>query len=62
MSAGTVNSESPLIITVSAVGRQTRLSGILNLVEQAKAEKPVQVALADRIAGHFVLAVLADIL
>jgi len=58
VSAGTVNSESPLIVAVSAVGKQTRLSAILSLVEQAKAEKPVQVALADRIAGYFVLAVL----
>jgi P-type Cu2+ transporter len=58
VSAGTVNSESPLLIIVSAVGKQTRLSAILNLVEQAKTEKPVQVALADRVAGHFVLAVL----
>jgi Cu2+-exporting ATPase len=58
VSAGTINSESPLQIIVSAVGKQTRLSAILSLVEQAKLEKPIQVALADRIAGHFVLAVL----
>ena len=58
VSAGTVNSENPLIVRVSAVGKQTRLSAILSLVEQAKTEKPVQVALADRVAGYFVLAVL----
>ncbi len=58
VSAGTVNSESPLLVRVLAVGNQTRLSAILRLVEQAKTEKPVQVALADRVAGHFVLAVL----
>ncbi|MDX2464902.1 MAG: heavy metal translocating P-type ATPase [Porticoccus sp.] len=58
VSAGTINSESPLLIIVSAVGKQTRLSAILSLVEQAKTEKPIQVALADRVAGHFVLAVL----
>jgi Cu2+-exporting ATPase len=58
VSAGTINSESPLLITVSAVGKQTRLAAILSLVEQAKMEKPVQVALADRVAGHFVMAVL----
>lgn len=58
VSAGTINSENPLVIKVSAVGKQTRLSAILSLVEQAKTEKPVQVALADRISGYFVLAVL----
>ncbi|MDX2350491.1 MAG: heavy metal translocating P-type ATPase [Porticoccus sp.] len=58
VSAGTVNSESPLLVRVSAVGHQTRLSAILKLVEKAKTEKPVQVALADRVASHFVLAVL----
>ena len=58
VSAGTINSENPLVVTVHAVGKQTRLSAILSLVEQAKTEKPVQVALADRIAGYFVLAVL----
>ena len=58
VSAGTVNSENPLVVTVSAIGKQTRLSAILSLVEKAKTEKPVQVALADRVAGYFVLAVL----
>jgi len=58
VSAGTINSESPLLITVLAVGKKTRLSAILSLVEQAKTEKPIQVALADRLAGYFVLAVL----
>ena len=58
VSAGTINSENPLVVTVHAVGKQTRLSAILSLVEQAKIEKPSQVALADRIAGYFVLAVL----
>jgi len=58
VSAGTVNSENPLVIRVSAVGAQTRLSAILRLVEKARSEKPAQVALADRVAGYFVGAVL----
>lgn len=58
VSAGTINSESPIVVTVAAIGKQTRLTAILNLVEQAKLEKPVQVALADRISGYFVLVVL----
>ncbi|WP_461516410.1 heavy metal translocating P-type ATPase [Porticoccus sp.] len=58
VSAGTVNSENPLVIRVSAVGNSTRLSAILRLVEKARSEKPVQVAVADRVAGYFVAAVL----
>ncbi|TNE81910.1 MAG: heavy metal translocating P-type ATPase, partial [Gammaproteobacteria bacterium] len=58
VSAGTINSENPLVICVSAVGGNTRLSAILRLVEKARSEKPLQVALADRIAGYFVGAVL----
>ena len=52
--AGTLNTDSPLHIEVSAVGRQTKLSAIESLVEQAQQEKPSQVALADRLAGYFV--------
>ncbi|TNE77463.1 MAG: heavy metal translocating P-type ATPase [Gammaproteobacteria bacterium] len=58
VSAGTINSENPLQVCVSAVGGRTRLSAILRLVEKARSEKPVQVALADRVAGYFVGAVL----
>ncbi|WP_461480918.1 heavy metal translocating P-type ATPase [Porticoccus sp.] len=58
VSAGTVNSENPLVIRVAAVGNRTRLSAILRLVEKARSEKPVQVALADQLAGYFVGAVL----
>lgn len=58
VSAGTINSENPLVVRVAAVGHRTRLSAILRLVEKARSEKPVQVALADRVAGYFVGAVL----
>lgn len=56
--AGTMNTDSPLQIEVTAVGQNTRLSAIERLVEQAQQEKPVQVALADRLASYFVAAVL----
>lgn len=56
--AGSVNGANPLVIKVSAVGRQTRLSGIMELAERAALEKPVWVSFADRIAGWFVAAVL----
>lgn len=58
VSAGTINSENPLVVKVAAVGHHTRLSAILRLVEKARSEKPTQVALADRVAGYFVGAVL----
>ncbi|MDM3871640.1 heavy metal translocating P-type ATPase [Porticoccus sp. W117] len=54
VSAGTVNSENPLLIEVQAVGKRTRLSAILQLVARAQLEKPRQLALADRLAGYFV--------
>lgn len=54
VSAGTANTENPLLIKVTAAGTSTRLSSILRLVERAQMEKPRQVALADRVAGYFV--------
>ncbi len=58
LSAGTVNTENPLLIEVSAVGSDTRLSAILRLVERAQMEKPRQVVMADRLAAYFVGLVL----
>lgn len=56
--AGTVNGANPLVIKVSAIGGQTRLSTILELAERAALEKPYWASLADRVAGWFVSAVL----
>ncbi len=58
VSAGTVNTNNRLRIQVSAVGRATRLSAILSMLDAAAAEKPRQVAVADRLAGWFVGLVL----
>ena len=58
VSAGTINSEHPLVIEVTAIGSKTRLSAVLHLVDRAQAEKPAQVVLADRVAGYFVAGVL----
>lgn len=58
VSAGSINEESPLTIKVTALGQNTRLSAILNLVERAQSEKPLQKALADKLAAYFVLSVL----
>ncbi len=56
--AGSMNTDSALHIQVSAVGRDTTLSAIERMVEQAQQNKPRQVAVADRLAGYFVAAVL----
>lgn len=58
VSAGTVNGANPLIVQISAVGEETRLSTLLRLVEEGGMEKPHLASLADRIAGWFVGAVL----
>lgn len=56
---GTVNGEGSLLVLVDHVGADTVLAQIVRLVRQAQASKaPVQ-RLADRIAAHFVPAVLA---
>jgi Cu2+-exporting ATPase len=56
--AGTLNSDSPLIVEVTATGSATQLSAIERLVAQAAADKPYQVAVADRVSRYFVATVL----
>ncbi len=59
VSAGTINETSVVTIRAIATGADTRLSKIVELVEQASLDKPLVVQWADRIGGHFVLAVIA---
>jgi len=56
--AGTVCRTRPARLRVTHVGASTRLSQLVRLVEQAQAHRPVQARVADRIASHFVLALL----
>lgn len=58
LSAGTLNSDTALEMRVEAVGADTELAAVERLVEKAALQKPRQIALADRIAGNFVAAVL----
>lgn len=58
LSAGTVNGANPLVMQISALGEETRLSTMLRLVEKGGMEKPHLASLADRVAGWFVGAVL----
>ena len=56
--AGSVNGENPLSVRVVRAGAQTRLSGILRVLDRVQAEKPPVARLADRIAGKFIKQVL----
>lgn len=58
VSAGTVNTTNPLKIKVSAVGQGTRLAAIVDMLDSVAAEKPRQLALADRLAAAFIAFVL----
>jgi Cu2+-exporting ATPase len=56
--AGSINLDSPLTVRVSQVGPNTRLAGVVRLLDQALAEKPRLAKLADRFAGWFVAVLL----
>ncbi len=56
--AGSINLEGPLILTVTGVGENTVLAGIVRMVDKAQAEKPHIATLADRTASWFTLALL----
>ncbi len=57
--AGTQNRQSVVTVRAEATGRQTRLSKIVDLVEQASLNKPKIVEWANQIGGYFVVAVMA---
>lgn len=57
--AGTTNLESPVEVAVEKAGETTRVGGLVARIEAAQRERAPIVALADRIAGWFVAAVLA---
>ncbi len=59
ITGGSVNVGSPLVVRLERVGEATRLASIRRLMEQAAAEKPALVQLADRIAMRFVWVLLA---
>lgn len=56
--AGTINVEHAIDIQVTATGQTTRLAHIVSLLEQAQQQKPLIAQLADRVASHFVSAVI----
>lgn len=56
--AGTVCREQPARLRVAETGSATRLSQLTRLVEQAQAQRPALARGAERIARHFVVALL----
>lgn len=59
VAAGVVNLSGPIHLTVTAVGKQSRIGRVMQSVEEATTEKTPIIALADRIGGYFVCAVIA---
>jgi Cu2+-exporting ATPase len=59
LTGGSVNQESPLVMLVSKVGEETRLSAIIRLLDRAQSEKPRIGQLADKAAAWFVGGLLA---
>jgi len=55
---GSINTASPLTVRVTRTGDDTVLAGIHRLMGRAFSGKPAVAALADRVAGYFVVAVL----
>lgn len=58
VSAGTLNCEAILHVTIHAVGLETRIGKILELVQESAAKRPKIVELADRRGGYFVVVIL----
>ncbi len=58
VSAGTVNVASRLVIRVKAVGDQTRVGRLMNLVEECSRRRAPIVQFADRVAVWFVVVLL----
>jgi P-type Cu2+ transporter len=58
VSAGTRNISQRLVVRATAVGEETRISKIVELVEQAASQKPQIVQWANRIGGYFVVVIL----
>lgn len=56
--AGTVNLQSPLLITLTETGEETRVGRLMRMMEEASSRRAPIVQLADRLTGMFVATVL----
>jgi len=57
--AGSINLGGPVLMRIVRVGADTRYEAIVALMREATAQRPASSRLADRIAGPFLLGVLA---
>jgi len=57
--SGTVNCVAPIRVRVESVGADSRLGRLVHAVESTQRERAPVVRLADRVAGYFVLVILA---
>ncbi|MBR7798983.1 heavy metal translocating P-type ATPase [Undibacterium fentianense] len=55
---GSVNVHSPLVMRAESVGSQTQLANLIAMMESASMAKPKLVAIADKHASHFLLAII----
>jgi len=55
---GTVNIESPIIVSITKTGDETVLAGIQRLLDRAQTEKPHIAKVADKVASVFVAVIL----
>ncbi|WP_419835661.1 heavy metal translocating P-type ATPase [Endozoicomonas atrinae] len=53
-----INVDHPIELKVSKVGEETRVAGIIQLLQRAQQDKPVIAKIADKVAGWFVACVL----
>lgn len=58
--AGSVARLQPLRLRITRTGQDTRLSHLTHLVERAQNARPRMARIADRVAGHFVAALLVS--
>jgi len=57
--AGSQNVESPLVVRVTRVGRDSTMATLLSLLDRAQGERPQIARIADRVARFFVAGVVA---
>lgn len=58
ISAGTSNIENTILLSVSSIPKQSRITAIVRLINQAQSDKPRTQTLTDNIASYFVGGVL----
>ena len=55
---GSINSDNTIEIKITHTGQQTRMAGIIQLLQRAQQDKPTIAIIADRVAAWFVAGIL----